>query len=125
MKVIHYDKYYDIPTRGIISFEGRYLPFLAEVDQHCEDSRWVKGVPVTTRLFPAVASLERDFELVTSRFKRWKTEGAANRHPLLADAEYQDAIKRIDDCFNQFPGHTQLVSGFFSNDGESWYLELG
>jgi hypothetical protein len=123
MRVIFYDKYYDIPTRGIISLEKQHVAFTAEVDQDANDERWAKGIPATVFIFPGASELEHDFEFINKKFKKWKVEGFIGVHPLLADIEYQAAVNRIDECFGKFSTYNQRVSGLFSNDGESWNFE--
>jgi hypothetical protein len=125
MKVIFYDKFYDIPMRGIMSFEGGYLPFLAEVDPEAEDKRWARGIPAKLSLFPAVPSLAADFEFISQTFRQWKAESSPKQHPLFTDDQYQEAMKRIDQCSNNFKSHLRLLSGLFSNDGESWHFDSG
>ena len=71
MKVVHFDKYYDIPTRGIMSFEGKRFPFLAQVDEESDDGRWESGIPANVCLFPAVSTLESDFEFISKEFLKW------------------------------------------------------
>jgi len=120
MKVIYYDKYYDIPIRGIIDSTGSLFPFIAEVNNEADESSWRSGIPTKLVRFSSLPELIVDYEFITKAFNIWKNRQTSIGHPILTDPVYKSAIERIDASFRNFHEKGQISVGLFSNNGTEW-----
>jgi hypothetical protein len=126
MDVIHYDKYFDIPTRGIVRSDSGVLAFTAHVVEEEEPAELADrpGVYARIRAFSLDdQKLASRFEELEEIFREWRMRFDKRlvdelTHPLLVNHRYQELTRRIDEAFGalgtphfEATGMMRVVSG--------------
>lgn len=124
-QVGHFDRYYDIPLRGVIKDRAAWLPFVAEVDQDAPDEAWTKGIPTTLHLFPKNEQLGPLYEVITTSFNAWNVRFRRGKvtedtHPMKSDPDFKRTMALIDVTFEALHGRPEEIRGFFSVRDGIW-----
>ena len=107
MKIIFYDKYCDIPERGVLQMEAAILAFVARIMDDDSMELSMPGVFCQVAAFPCDEQLFALFKEKETIFNSWKREWDAGivetaNHPLYKDARYQQISAQIDKIFAGF-----------------------
>jgi hypothetical protein len=126
--VAYYDKYYDIPLRGVINEQGSFLPFVAQIDQDAPEETWVIGIPAWIEVFPLRERLAALYQAITDAFRAWNSkfrrgEVPENSHPQKTDGNYQSIMETTDEIFRSLKGQSVQYYGFFSVENEVWCFQ--
>lgn len=116
-QVAHFDRYYDIPLRGVIKYNDSWLPFAAKVDQQASDEAWLIDIPTKLHIFPENDQLGPMYETVTKCFREWNArfrrgEVPEETHPSKTDKAYRSVLAAIEQAFQAIQNTSEVRRGF-------------
>src|SRR5690348_16254772 len=109
MKILFYDKFCDLPERGIIELDGGNLAFVAQViEDESMDLGELPGVCCKIVGYECDEKLLALFEEKDRIFDAWRRQFDAGlvgtaTHPMYDDVRYQQISATIDKMFVSLP----------------------